>query len=357
MYRLPRIQRFCQRDRSATRIRIERHCRWIVRCGWLAAVSEYLLLGFEFVSMVAARIRIAGDCRQCDFYWCTSAFFLSALTRLTGIEQNNAQYLIATGSFTLNSTTFHLARWDFDALAWSSLGGATAFPGPATAVTSSNGNEAKIFVAGISLANTPYLSYWNGSTWSDINNNTLQAGSGVEQLVFLPTLSDHSENPIVESNRMLLVSGALRINGTDYASALYDGVTWYPYLRAATATGGTGVVSRLVYSMTNFNLSSRRQSSLRFFSESSADSCENRSSFYRNHHPHFHRHRSRSRFPPRSHRYHRRHLSPEGRTELSGRVVATSTIRSGPTTSPDVSSRDCWCCHRTSSLFIFGCAY
>ena len=211
----------------------------------------------------------------------------------------------------LNSTTFYLARWDFDALAWSSLGGSTALPGPATAVASSNGNDAKIFVAGISLANTPYLSYWNGTTWSDISNNTLQAGSGVEQLVFLPTLSDHAETPIIESNRMLLVSGALRINGTDYASALYDGASWYPYLRAATATGGAGVVSRLVYSKTNFNLSSRRQS-LRFSSSVSfADQCGNRPSFYRDHHLNFHRYRSRSRLPPRPHRYHRRHLSSE----------------------------------------------
>ena len=171
----------------------------------------------------------------------------------------------------LNSTTFYLARWDFDSLAWSSLGGASALPGPATAVTTSNGNEAKIFVAGTSLANTPYLSYWNGSAWSDINNDTLQAGSGVEQLVFLPTLSDHSPNSIVESNRMLLVSGALRINGVDYASALYDGAAWYPYLRAATATGGAGVVSRLVYSMSNFNLSSGRESLSLPLPEYSAD--------------------------------------------------------------------------------------
>ena len=213
----------------------------------------------------------------------------------------------------LNSTTFHLARWDFDALAWSSLGSANALPGPATAVTTSNGNEAKIFVAGISLANAPYLSYWNGSTWSDINNGTLQAGSGVEQLVFLPTLSDHSANSIVESNRMLLVSGALRINGSYYASALYDGATWSPYLRAATAAGGAGVVSRLVYSMTNFNLSSRRT-----FLPCRRVRCVlilamyDRSPFYRYHYFNLHRHRSRSRLSPRPHRYYLRHLASEG---------------------------------------------
>ena len=62
-FRVSRIQHFRQRDRATTGIRVERHCRWIVRRCWIAAVSEYLRLGFEFVPMVAARIRTAGNCR------------------------------------------------------------------------------------------------------------------------------------------------------------------------------------------------------------------------------------------------------------------------------------------------------
>lgn len=103
--------------------------------------------------------------------------------------------------------------------------------------------------------------YWNGTTWFDINNGTLSTGSDVQQLVFVPLTSSspvRSSNSLIESDRMLFVSGALTINSTTISSALFDGSSWYPYLIAQTAKGGTGVVSQLFYSVMNFDLSAAR---------------------------------------------------------------------------------------------------
>lgn len=172
--------------------------------------------------------------------------------------------MIAAGSFLLNGTNYYLAQWNFNSLAWTSLGSANALLGPVTAVSTDNGDVSKVFVAGTSLQDEPYLSFWNGSIWSDFNSGVIEHGSGVQQLVFVPTLSQHPTNSMVESDRVLLVSGSLKINETSYASALYDGENWFPYLVASTETGSAGVVSSLFYSISNFNLSGRREYSLRF---------------------------------------------------------------------------------------------
>jgi hypothetical protein len=184
--------------------------------------------------------------------------------------QTNSQFLIAAGSFVINGTTTYAASYDFSARSWSLFGNASALPGPATAISSNNGYESKIFAAGIStVSNGPYLMYYNGTTWFDINNNTLATGSDVQQLVFVPISSSSpirsSSNSLIESDRMLLVSGDLIINSTRVSSALFDGTTWYPYLVAQTATGTPGVISSLFYSVMNFNLSAARASFISIF--------------------------------------------------------------------------------------------
>ncbi|GAA5977101.1 hypothetical protein JCM5350_003219 [Sporobolomyces pararoseus] len=168
---------------------------------------------------------------------------------------SNSQYMIATGEFLLESSTAYIAKWNFKNSTWSSIGAPTDLPGPATAFSADDSNLDKLFVAGRSISGSPYLSYWNGSTWTDINNNTLATGSGVQQLAFVPLQSDHESNDIVEKNRMLLVSGDLTINDTSLSAALYDGQDWYPYLVSTSATGSAGVISRLFYSSTSFSLS------------------------------------------------------------------------------------------------------
>ncbi|GAA5987924.1 hypothetical protein JCM10908_007272 [Rhodotorula pacifica] len=167
----------------------------------------------------------------------------------------NSAYLVAAGSFVIGGETRYIARWNFQNQTWLNVGAANDLPGPATAVSADDHDEDKIFVAGASASGVPYLLYWNGTVWQDVNNSTLGAGSGVQQLVFVPLAQDHDSNGVLESNRMLLVSGDLQINDTSVSSALFDGVSWYPFLVATAATGSAGAISQLFYSITNFSLS------------------------------------------------------------------------------------------------------
>lgn len=176
------------------------------------------------------------------------------------LSQDKSQYLVVAGRFSFSGQTAYIARWNFDNSTWSAIGSPNDIPGPATAMSSDNGDIEKLFIAGESTTGLPYIMYWNGTTWSDINNNTLAAGSGVQQLVFVPMSSTHEANDQIETNRMLMVSGELNINSTSVSSALYDGSKWYPYLVSTSATGSAGVISQLFYSVVNFNLASARKS-------------------------------------------------------------------------------------------------
>ncbi|BGO92154.1 hypothetical protein NBRC10512v2_004420 [Rhodotorula toruloides] len=187
--------------------------------------------------------------------WSSLATGLQGVVGAIDFAGDKSEYLIAAGNFILNGETRYIARWSFKNSTWLSLGAANDLPGPATAVSADDHNEDKVFVAGSSTSGTLYLRYWNGTTWSDITNNTLGAGSGIQQLAFVPLSNNHAANKVVESDRMLLVSGVLQINNTAVSSALYDGESWYPYLIATSATGSAGIIAKLFYSVSNFSLS------------------------------------------------------------------------------------------------------
>ncbi|GAA6032659.1 hypothetical protein JCM8097_004866 [Rhodosporidiobolus ruineniae] len=218
------------------------------------------------------QILVAGAFAQAGSLWCQSVClwdtkklqWASLGTGLQGVvgsidfAGSKSEYLLAAGNFVLDSETRYLARWNFKNSSWAGLGAATDLPGPATAVSADNNNKDKIFVAGESTSGEPYLHFWNGTAWSAINaNSTLASGSGIQSLAFVPLQSNHDANDIIESNRMLMVSGDLTINDTLVASALFDGETWYPYLVATSTTGSAGIISQLFYSITDFSLSGR----------------------------------------------------------------------------------------------------
>ena len=218
-------------------------------CLWDTKDLQWSSLGAGLPGAVGA-VDFAGVCP-------VSPLGVQILRKLTHslFAQSNSAYLVAAGSFVIGGENRYIARWNFQNQTWLNIGAADDLPGPATAVSADDHDENKIFVAGASTSGAPYLLYWNGTEWQDVNNSTLGAGSGVQQLVFVPLAKDHDSNGVLESNRMLLVSGNLQINATSVSSALFDGASWYPFLVATAASGSAGAVSQLFYSITNFSLS------------------------------------------------------------------------------------------------------
>lgn len=75
----------------------------------------------------------------------------------------------------------------------------------------------------------------------------------------VPLSESHSANSVIESDRMLLVSGSLSDSSFGNASsALFDGQTFIPYITSTSPSGTPGSVSALIHSFQTFSFNKRR---------------------------------------------------------------------------------------------------
>ncbi|KAG9316516.1 cortical protein marker for cell polarity-domain-containing protein [Chiua virens] len=170
---------------------------------------------------------------------------------------SNQELLVAGGAITLaDGTSANVAQYSFANNSWSAIGNPTVIPGPVTAVEVNDGNSSSVFAAGrTNDGSSSFMIYWDGVAWFDIGT-TFQTNSNVSQLLMVPLQNTHGSNSIVESDRMLMISGALSDSSLGSASVvLFDGQTFIPYLTSTSAQGTLGYVSSLFYSIANFGFS------------------------------------------------------------------------------------------------------
>lgn len=96
----------------------------------------------------------------------------------------------------------------------------------------------------------------------------LESGSSISQLAFVPLSEKHSGNGSVESDRLLLATGLVRVPTQNTAgtaqiinstAALYDGQRWTPLLTAVQRDGSAGSASGLFYSRHSFDFRTKSQ--------------------------------------------------------------------------------------------------
>ncbi|KAF8647149.1 hypothetical protein AX16_006980 [Volvariella volvacea WC 439] len=170
------------------------------------------------------------------------------------------EFLIASGSIALDdSGAVNVARYSLNNSTWVPLGSISDLPGPVTAMEINNGNASSIFVAGTAVdGSAAFLSFWNGVQWAVLDTG-LQPSTTVAQLTMVPLQDTHSGNNIIQSDRMLMVSGSLADeNFGSASSALFDGQNLIPYIVTSTASGTTGMVASLFRSFTTFSFDQRR---------------------------------------------------------------------------------------------------
>ncbi|KAJ7497160.1 cortical protein marker for cell polarity-domain-containing protein [Mycena latifolia] len=173
---------------------------------------------------------------------------------------SNQEYLIAAGSIALSdNTAANVAQFTFSNTTWAPLGSGSDLPGPVTAVEVNAGNSSSIFAAGRSSdASSSFLSFWNGASWTALSS-ALESNTTVAQLTMVPLQDTHAANSIIQSDRMLMISGSLADSSFGNASsALYDGQSFFPYIVSTSSTGSTGTVSSLFRSFSNFSFAQRR---------------------------------------------------------------------------------------------------
>ncbi|KAJ7078937.1 cortical protein marker for cell polarity-domain-containing protein [Mycena belliarum] len=173
---------------------------------------------------------------------------------------SNQEHLIAAGSIALSdNTAANVAQFTFSNATWAPLGSSSDIPGPVTAVEVNAGNTSSIFVAGRSNdASSSFLSFWDGNSWMALSS-TLESNTTVAQLTMVPLQDTHSANSIIQSDRMLMISGSLADSSFGNASsALFDGRSFFPYIVSTSSTGATGTVSSLFRSFSDFSFAQRK---------------------------------------------------------------------------------------------------
>ncbi|KAJ7782990.1 cortical protein marker for cell polarity-domain-containing protein [Mycena metata] len=173
---------------------------------------------------------------------------------------SNEDYLITAGSIALSdNTAANVAQFSFANETWASVGSGSDLPGPVTAVEVNAGNVSSIFAAGRSSdASSSFLSFWNGATWTALSS-TLESNTTVAQLTMVPLQDTHDANSIIQSDRMLMISGSLADPSFGNASsALFDGQSFFPYIVSTSSTGSTGTVSSLFHSFSTFSFTQHK---------------------------------------------------------------------------------------------------
>lgn len=170
----------------------------------------------------------------------------------------------------------NVAQYAFANSSWTSVG--TDLPGPVTAIELNNGNSSSLFAAGSEESGAPFIAFWDGSNWSTLgmrvcltycrwsansaSDSTLGVDTSIAQIAMVPLQNNHDEQGIIQSDRVLMVSGSL-VDTThgNVSTALYDGKNMIPYIIASTASGSSGYVSSLFRSVANFSFDQRSESS------------------------------------------------------------------------------------------------
>lgn len=140
---------------------------------------------------------------------------------------------------------------------WTAVG---TLPGPVTALSANDLNQTSLFAAGkTSGNNTPFLSHWDGAQWTTLDVS-LDSASNVTQLEFVPLSEEHDVQGIIQTNRMLWLSGSFSSkNMGTFSSALYDGQTLHPFLLTSTASGDPGAIASFFHSYSTFSFDIHRE--------------------------------------------------------------------------------------------------
>ncbi|KAF9451250.1 hypothetical protein P691DRAFT_787446 [Macrolepiota fuliginosa MF-IS2] len=172
---------------------------------------------------------------------------------------NNQEYLIVGGSLTVGGSAASVAQFDLVNSTWTALGSSSSVPGPVTAIEVNGGNASSIFAAGRgSDGSNTFLTFWNGASWSILGTD-LNASTAVSQLTMVPLQDTHAAQGVIESDRMLMISGSLADSSNGNASSvLFDGQTFIPYIVSTAASGQPGFIASLFHSFAKFSFVQRK---------------------------------------------------------------------------------------------------
>jgi len=163
-----------------------------------------------------------------------------SVAALSWIDNNR---LLIGGNLTANGSSAALMTYDSRALTYGAIAGATALPGPITALSPGSSDGSHFWVAGKASNSSAYIEKFDGSKWSSIGH-LLGPNSEVRGLQVFTLTDKHGKSDLLNEDQDLMVLGQLNIPSFgNVSAALYNGTNFIPFV-LASATNGPGSLSQ-----------------------------------------------------------------------------------------------------------------
>jgi hypothetical protein len=159
--------------------------------------------------------------------------------------------LTVGGALTFNNGNISLATYDATSQVWSEADGASAIPGPVTALAAANSDASQLWVAGTAANGSAFLMNYDGTNWNAVDG--MGAGTTILGLQMLPLTTDHASSSLIATGETLMVTGALTLPGFGNASAaLFNGSSFEPFILTTSSSNSGGSLSQIFSQEQNF---------------------------------------------------------------------------------------------------------
>ncbi len=160
--------------------------------------------------------------------------------------------LIVGGALTVNGGNISLATFDAKAQTWATAVGASAIPGPVTALTAANSDVSQLWVAGTATNGSAFLMLFDGTNWNSVGD-VFGTGTDIRGLQILSLSKNHASSTLISASQTLMLTGSLNLPGFGNASAvLFNGTTFQPFALTTTADNTGGSLSQIFSQNQNF---------------------------------------------------------------------------------------------------------
>ncbi|KAE9381733.1 hypothetical protein N431DRAFT_12408 [Stipitochalara longipes BDJ] len=160
--------------------------------------------------------------------------------------------LVVGGALSVNGANTSLATYNVKAQNWTAVVGATAIPGPVTALAAATSDASQVWVAGTATNGSTFLMKFDGTNWNSVNAG-LASGSTIRGLQVLSLSKNHASSSLVPASETLMITGALDLPGFGNSSAaLFNGTTFQPFALTTTTANTGGSLSQIFSQNQNF---------------------------------------------------------------------------------------------------------
>lgn len=190
------------------------------------------------------------SCPSLCMYDASAMQWMSPGTGLSGpissmIWSSNTK-LIISGNLTVGGNATSMATYDSKSQTFTEFTGASALPGPISALAPANSAYDQFWVAGTRTGgnNSYFLSKYDGKSWTTVGG--LESSTSIRGLQLMGVTTNHASSTLVDSNKVLLITGSIETAEYGNSSAvLFNGTIFQPFVLTNTADGGQGSLTRM----------------------------------------------------------------------------------------------------------------